>query len=72
MEIVDGEMEALSAGEWRAFETGTREYHVTARAAANLPPGRFYLTVEPGLLKLEWKPAVRQHGGDVRREVKIL
>src|SRR5438128_11984527 len=48
MEIVDGEMELLAAGEWRAFTPGRSDYSVRAGAATNLPPGRFLLTIQPG------------------------
>ncbi len=68
MEIVDGELETLIAGEWRAFPTGTHEYLVRARAATNLPPGRFLLTIENDKVRLTWSPAVKQHGGAVVRE----
>ena len=71
IEIVDGEMEALAAGEWRAFAPGTHEYSVRAGAATNLPPGRFLLTLEPGKLRLEWKPAIKHHGGPVVRETVV-
>ena len=71
MEIVDGEMEVLAAGGWRAFTPGMREYSVHAGAATNLPPGRFWLTVETGKLRLEWKPAIKDHGGSVVREVRV-
>ena len=57
MEIVDGEMEALAAGEWRAFPPGTHDYRVHAGAATNLPPGRFILTVQPDMVRLRWQPA---------------
>ena len=33
MEIVDGEMESLMAGEWRAFKPGAQSYAVRAEAA---------------------------------------
>ncbi len=68
MEIVDGEMEALAAGEWRAFPPGTHDYYVHAGAATNLPPGRFILNVEPGKVRLFWQPALKDHGGPVTRE----
>jgi len=68
MEIVDGEMEALLAGQWRAFSPGTHDYPVQAGAATNLPPGRFTLTIEPGKLRLRWQPALRDRGGPVTRE----
>jgi Tfp pilus assembly protein PilX len=71
MEIVDGEMEALVAGEWRAFAPGTHDYPVHAAAAVNLPPGRFLLTIETNKVRLEWRPSVLQHGGPVVREAAI-
>jgi hypothetical protein len=69
VEIVDGEMEALAAGGWRAFTNGVTDYPVRARAATNLPPGRFTLTINAQKLRLEWQPDVKQHGGPVIREV---
>jgi Tfp pilus assembly protein PilX len=71
MEIVDGEIEALAAGEWRAFQPGTHDYAVQALAATNLPAGRFLLTVEAAKIRLEWRPAVKHHGGNVVREVGV-
>jgi len=71
MEIVDGEMEVIVAGEWRAFAQGRHEYPVRALSATNLPPGGFYLTVEPKVLRLEWQPTVKQHGGLVQREAHL-
>jgi hypothetical protein len=71
MEIVDGEMEALLAGQWRAFPPGTHDYRVDAGAATNLPPGRFILTVQPDKLRLRWQPALKDHGGPVTREAVL-
>ena len=71
MEIVDGEMEALVAGEWRAYPPGTHDYRVHAGAATNLPPGRFILTVQPGKVRLRWQPALNDHGGPVTREALL-
>ena len=71
MEIVDGEMEALLAGEWRAYPAGASTYTVRAGAATNLPPGRFRLAIEASKLRLEWLPALKQHGGSVVREAKL-
>ena len=68
MEIVDGEMEALLAGEWRAYPPGTQDYRVHAGAATNLPPGRFILSIQPAKLRLRWQPAIKDHGGPVTRE----
>src|SRR5215475_11806871 len=44
MEIVDGELEALAAGQWRAFSPGVHDYTVHANATTNLPPAKFLLT----------------------------
>jgi hypothetical protein len=71
MEIVDGEMEALMAGEWHAFTPGTHDYRVHAGAATNLPPGQFTLFVEPPKLRLRWQPALKDRGGPVTREVTL-
>ena len=71
MEIVDGEMEVLAAGGWRAFTPGTHEYPVAAGAATNLPTGRFLLHIEAGKARLEWRPSVKMHGGPVVREMTV-
>ena len=71
MEIVDGEMEVLAAGSWRAFTPGIHDYSVNAGAATNLPPGRFLLRVEAGKVRLEWQPSVKMHGGPVVRETTV-
>jgi hypothetical protein len=71
MEIVDGEAEVLAAGAWKHFTNGVFNYQVHAAAAANLPPGKFVLTVKPETLRLEWRPLVKNHGGPVVREVRV-
>jgi hypothetical protein len=71
MEIVDGEMEILAAGEWRNFPEGSQSYNVHARATGNLPPGHFQLTKTGNHLRLEWTPDHRQGIGPVIREVTI-
>ena len=71
MEIVDGEMEALAAGEWRAFQPGRQNYPVRAASSTNLPPGAFLLTLEAGRARLEWNPTKHGAGGPVVREVTL-
>ena len=68
MEIVDGEMETLLAGEWRSFKEGSQSYPVTLDATQNLPAGRFILTVQGRQLRLEWRPDKPATGGPVVRE----
>ncbi len=69
MEIVDGEMEVLAAGEWRAFKQGSQPYSVHAESAKNLPPGKFVLTVGDNRIRLEWIPDNPRDGVTVAREV---
>lgn len=71
MMIVDGEMEVLRAGAWRALEPGEHDYAVRAESAATLPAGSFVTTLTNGLLRLEWRPAGRHQGGVIAREVKL-
>ena len=71
MEIVDGEMEVLMAGEWRAFTPGSHPYPVKTNAQTNLPPGEFTLTVQTNKVRLEWRPAAKERGGSVGREAAV-
>jgi hypothetical protein len=71
MEIVDGEMEILVAGGWRAFAPGRHALPVNAAAATNLPPGQLLLTVETNRVRLEWQPGVKHMGGPVAREAVV-
>jgi hypothetical protein len=68
MEIVDGEMEVLLAGEWRSFSDGVHAITPRAESARNLPPGTLQLTVAGKQLRLEWLPDSRDQGGKVLRE----
>ena len=71
MEIVDGEIEILAAGEWRNFPEGAHSYTVHAKAASNLPAGQFQLTRTGQHLRLEWSSAKKQGIGPVIREVDV-
>ncbi len=71
MEIVDGEMEVLAAGAWRAHSAGAHDYPIHSIAATNLPPGHFLLTVQGSTVRLEWRPRVKMHGGAIVREVTL-
>ena len=71
MEIVDGELEVLLAGGFRGFTNGTQPYLIRAAAASNLGPGQFLLTLQPGKVRLEWRPALKHVGGPVIREAKL-
>ncbi len=71
IEVVDGEIEMLAAGEWRSYAPGLHEFQPRAGVVTNLPPGRFTLTVREVHVRLDWEPATRHGGGRVTREVRI-
>lgn len=70
MEVVDGEMEILAAGEWRAFQPGTQTY-TPARSTPNLPEGEFSITINGKQLRLEWHAMEKDLAGKVIREVTL-
>jgi hypothetical protein len=70
MEIIDGEMEILRAGDWRTLVEGEQPLNVTAKSATNLPPGAFFLMRTGAMLRLEWRPAKKGAGGVVMRQVE--
>jgi hypothetical protein len=69
MQIIDGEMEALVAGEWKSCKPGRQDYAVLGESATNLPAGRFTLTLDGKKLRLEWSAERERSGGIVAREV---
>ena len=71
MEILDGEMEALAAGGWKAFPEGKHEYQVHAASATNLGPGRFIFSRQTNSIRLEWMPEQKGRGGPLRRELPL-
>jgi len=70
-EIVDGEMEILLAGAAGKLPDGPQNYAVSARAAAQLPPGHFQLTKTGNHLRLEWTPDARRGFATVVREAML-
>ena len=71
MEIVDGEMEILAAGDWKNFADGSQAYTVHANAADKLPPGHFQLVKNGNHLRLEWNADEHQGIGTVAREITV-
>ena len=68
MEIVDGEMEVLLAGDWLSFTNGVHVLITRAQSATNMPPGKLQLTVSEKNLRLEWLPDRHNQGGTVVRK----
>ena len=71
MELVDGEMEILLAGEWHSYQQGPQPYLFHAASATNLPPARTILTISGKHLRLEWVPEKTFSGGKVTREADV-
>ena len=71
IEIIDGEMEVLMAGEWQAYGPGQHNYVTTAQAAQNLPEGKFMLTIDGGQICLEWLSAAPYRKFKVTRVAKL-
>jgi hypothetical protein len=70
-EVVDGEMEILTAGAAKQFPDGTQPYAVNSRAGAILPPGHFELTKTADHLRLTWTPDGKMGVGAVIRETTL-
>jgi len=68
MEILDGEMEVLAAGEWRSFPEGRHELKPKANALRNLSAGKFIFTRDAQRARLEWQP---ERGRKMAREIKL-
>ena len=71
MEIVDSEAEVLTAGGWRKFASGTNTLQVRARAATNLPSGRFQVVIELPKVQVSWKPFPPSRAISILRELEI-
>ncbi|MBA4148686.1 MAG: hypothetical protein H0X66_11280 [Verrucomicrobia bacterium] len=67
-QILDGEMEVLAAGEWRAFKEGEQDYPVSTAATKNLPAGKFFFSRTGKNLRMEWQPVKNDGRGKLIRE----
>lgn len=71
MEIVDGQLEILAAGEWKSLGPGRHLLHPKSRALANLPRGEFFAQIESSKLRVEWLSASNPRHASIVREVVI-
>ncbi len=71
LQLIDGEMDVLLAGERRKYTLG--EYGITpvGEAVQNLPEGKFVLTVKQKQLTLTWVPTKQAKWGRVERVVEL-
>jgi len=70
LQLIDGEMDVLLAGERRKYTTGEHRITPVGEAVQNLPEGEFVLTVHDQKLTLAWVPTKRAKWGRVERVVE--
>ena len=71
LQLIDGEMDVLLAGERRKYTPGEHRITPVGEAVQNLPEGKFVLTVKQKQLTLTWVPTKRAKWGRVERVVQL-
>ena len=71
LQLIDGEMDVLLAGERRKYTTGEHRITPVGEAVQNLPEGEFVLTVHDQKLTLAWVPTKGAKWGRVERVVEL-
>lgn len=71
LQLIDGEMDVLLAGERRKYTPGEHQIKPVGEAVQNLPEGEFVLTVHDQKLTLAWVPNKRAKWGRVERVVEL-
>ena len=71
LQLIDGEMDVLLAGERRKYTTGEHRITPVGEAVQNLPEGEFVLTVHDQKLTLAWVPKKLAKWGRVERVVQL-
>ncbi len=71
LQLIDGEMDVLLAGERQKYTTGEHRITPVGEAVQNLPEGEFVLTVQEQKLTLAWMPNKRAKWGRIERVVEL-
>ena len=71
LQLIDGEMDVLLAGERRKYTTGEHRIKPVGEAVQNLPEGEFVLSVQDEKLTLAWMPKKLAKWGRVERVVQL-
>ena len=71
LQLIDGEMDVLLAGERRKYTPGEHQIKPVGEAVQNLPEGEFVLTVHDQKLTLAWVPTKRAKWGRVERVMEL-
>ena len=71
LQLIDGEIDVLLAGERRKYTPGEHQIKPVGEAVQNLPEGEFVLTVQEQKLTLAWTPTKRAKWGRIERVVEL-
>ncbi len=71
LQLIDGEMDVLLAGERQKYTTGEHRITPVGESVQNLPEGEFVLTVHDQKLTLAWVPKKLAKWGRVERVVEL-
>ena len=71
LQLIDGEMDVLLAGERRKYTPGEHQIKPVGEAVQNLPEGEFVLSVQDQKLILAWVPKKLVKWGRVDRVVQL-
>ena len=71
LQLIDGEMDVLLAGERQKYTTGEHRIKPGGDAVQNLPEGEFVLSVQDEKLTLAWMPKKLAKWGRVERVVEL-
>ena len=71
LQLIDGEMDVLLAGERQKYTTGEHRIKPVGQAVQNLPEGEFVLNVQDEKLTLAWMPKKLAKWGRVERVVEL-
>ena len=71
LQLIDGEIDVLLAGERRKYTPGEHQIKPVGEAVQNLPEGEFVLSVQDEKLTLAWMPKNLAKWGRVERVVQL-
>ena len=71
LQLIDGEMDVLLAGERQKYTSGEHRIRLLGKAVQNLPEGEFVLSVQDQKLTLAWVPKKLAKWGRVDRVVQL-
>ncbi len=71
LQLIDGEIDVLLAGEHEKYNFGEHRITPAGEAAEDLPKGDFILTLKKKQLSLVWIPVKQAKWGRIDREVNL-